>query len=149
MNKSVKKTKFIDTTNIEYNKQPFYEINPNYSSQINLLKQNYNNKDKMNLTLNNNLNPNDYNLNYYNSNNVVPLDNYFQPLLNLEPGRGFGNLNINNEIRNGKSSRSDIEDFKINRESDVTNRFNIIDTKYLNSYNTTIPFPVSGRKINT
>jgi hypothetical protein len=131
MKNSVKKTKFIDTTNIEYNKQPFYHIDPNYNNQINLLKDNYNYKEK---NINDNLN-NDIFFNY-------------KPLLNLEPGRGFGNLNVNNEIRNGKSSRSDIEDFKLNRESDLTNRFNLIDTRYLNSYNTTLPFPISGRTLN-
>jgi len=128
MKNSVKKTKFIDTTNIEYNKQPFYHIDPNYNSQINLLKDNYNYKEK-------NINENEIFFDY-------------KPLLNLEPGRGFGNLNVNNEIRNGKSSRSDIEDFKLNRESDLTNRFNIIDTRYLNSYNTILPFPISGRTLN-
>ena len=63
MKKRVKKNKFIDTNCVDYNKQPFYEVNRNENSQINLIKNNYNNKEKLQVTLTNNFDPYNYNLN--------------------------------------------------------------------------------------
>ena len=67
MNNYAKKIKFVDIYNHDYNKQPFFGINKNENSQFNLVKNNYNDKEKILVTLKDNLDPRNYNLNYYDS----------------------------------------------------------------------------------
>jgi len=145
MKKSVKKNKFVDTNYYNFNKQPFYEIDKNENLQINLIKDNYNDKEKIQITLKDNFDPHNYNLNYYDSikRTFTEENNYLQ-LLNQEPGRGFGNLNINNEIRTGDEGRIDTHEFKNYRESEVNNRFDFIDNRFINPQNLVLPFPRSG-----
>ncbi len=143
--KTVKKTKFIDTSCVNYNKQPFYEANRNDNSQFNLVKNNYNNKEKLQVTLTNNFDPYNYNLNYFDSiKRTYTTENNYPRLYNQEAGRGFGNLNINNEIRKGDSGRIDSEDYKLYRESEVNNRFEFIDNRFNNPRNLVLPFPRLG-----
>ena len=145
MKKRVKKNKFIDTNCVDYNKQPFYEVNRNENSQINLIKNNYNNKEKLQVTLTNNFDPYNYNLNYFDSiKRTYTTENNYTPLFNQEAGRGFGNLNINNEMRKGDSGRIDNDDFKVYRESEVNNRFQFVDDRFNNPRNLVLPFPRLG-----
>ena len=145
MKKSVKKNKFVDTNYYDFNKQPFYEVNKNGNSQINLIKDNYNCKEKIQITLKDNLDPYNYNLNYYDSiKRIFTEENNYLQLLNQEPGRGFGNLNINNEIRIGDEGRIDTQDFKNYRESEINDRFDFIDNRFINPQNLVLPFPRSG-----
>ena len=65
------------------------------------------------------------------------------------PGKGFGNLDINNQIRNSNNTRSKNDEFKQNREGLINNRFEIVDRKY-NPENVLFPFRngENTRKVN-
>jgi hypothetical protein len=141
-----KKNKFIENKNNEINKQPYY----NYDNLINLndiTKENYNSKTKTNIELNKTLDPFNYNLNYVNKirKDVKGEEEfvYFAPY-NQEAGRGFGNLNIGNNIRMSESSRLFTDEFKIYKESEINDRFDYLDNRYSNPDNLVFPFPRSG-----
>jgi hypothetical protein len=142
-----KKNKFIENNDNKLNKQPYYEQKNNDNCIQNIIKDNYTSKNKCRLELTNNLNPFNYDLNYENKiKKDVKGDNmfiYYSPY-NQGPGRGFGNLNINNQIRKSESSRNDNEDFKLFRESEIINRFDFLDNRYSNPSNVVFPFPRSG-----
>jgi hypothetical protein len=75
-------------------------------------------KDKMELALNSTISPNNYEVNY--SDNLKKdsdLDTYF-PTKFIGAGRGFGNLNIANDIRSGNASRKDFKEFKEIKEGE-------------------------------
>ena len=135
-----KKTKFIENSffldkcdnNI---KQPFY-VND-------LIKNNYNVKNKTSLELKNTLDPYDYDLPYCNKIKGEEEFVYYSPY-DQGPGRGFGNLNVNNKIRKSESSRDSTVDFKLYRESEIIDRFEFIDDRYTNPNNLVLPFPRSG-----
>ena len=59
-------------------------------------------------------------------------------------GRGFGNLNISNDIRNGEDSRSQNNKFKKIKEAEVIDRFEFLDKDIQNPYNLILPFPRGG-----
>jgi hypothetical protein len=72
---------------------------------------------------------------------------------NISAGRGFGNLNISNEIRKGNASRSDKESFKeyIENKQFFDFRFNYLDKNFQNPDNLVLPFPRGGdstRRLN-
>jgi len=142
-----KKNKFIENNNNKLNKQPYYEQINNNNCIHNIIKDNYNSKTKSALELTDNLNPYNYNLSYENK---IKKDLkgeesfiYYSPY-NQGPGRGFGNLHINNMIRKSESSRYDNEDFKLFRESEIYNRFDFLDNRFSNPNNLVFPFPRSG-----
>lgn len=135
-----KKNKFINNVNNEYNKQPHYYVPINDNRH----NPNYNNKSKISVELNQNFDPYNYELNYTNTTNTNNTAfTYFSPY-NQGPGRGFGNLNINNDIRNSAQSRQHTNEFRVNRESESINRFEYIDNRYSNPNNFVLPFPRSG-----
>jgi hypothetical protein len=148
-----KKNKFVENLNIEYNKQPFYEMK-NYVNMNEFKKNNFNNKNKSEIELSKTLDPFDYNVPYFNR---IKKDSkgdveyvYYTPY-NQGPGRGFGNLNVNNFIYKKEQSRNNTDDFKLHREAVVIDRFQFLDNRYSNPNNVVFPFPRSGemtRKIN-
>jgi hypothetical protein len=143
-----KKTKFIENNNNELNKQPYYDKINNNNCIQNIVKDNYCSKNKSRLELTNNLDPYNYDLCYENKikKDVKGEETfiYYSPY-NQGPGRGFGNLNINNMIRKSESSRNDNEDFKLFRESEIIDRFDYLDNRYSNPDNLVFPFPRSGQ----
>jgi hypothetical protein len=142
-----KKNKFVENNNNELNKQPHYDQINNNNCIQNMVKDNYNSRNKSSLELTKNLDPFNYNLNYTNKikkdmkgeESII----YYSPY-DQGPGRGFGNLNINNMIRKSESSRNDNEDFKLTRESEMLNRFDYLDNRFSNPNNLVFPFPRSG-----
>lgn len=152
-----KKNKFIENTfsenfslnggvDMHINKQPFYD-NLRDVNMNDIVKNNYNTRNKSQLELKDTLDPYDYELPY---NNAIKKDIkgqeefvYYSPY-DQGPGRGFGNLNVNNTIRNSESSRLSSEDFKLYRESEIIDRFDFIDNRYTNPKNVVFPFPRSG-----
>jgi len=61
-------------------------------------------------------------------------------------GRGFGNLNISNEIRNGDASRTDTRDYREKRESQqmFDYQFSFLDRNFQNPDNIVMPIPRGG-----
>lgn len=143
-----KKNKFIENKNNELNKQPYYNQPNNNGCIQNIIKDNYNSKNKSKLELIENLDPFNYNICYENKikKDVKGEESfiYYSPY-NQGPGRGFGNLNINNMIRKSESSRNDNEDFKLFRESEIMDRFDYLDNRFSNPNNLVFPFPRSGQ----
>jgi hypothetical protein len=138
-----KKNKFVNNFNNEYNKQPYYyvPVNDNRQDQI---KTNYNTKSKISMELNQHFDPYNYDLNYSNKINTNNQQFTYYAPYNQGPGRGFGNLSINNDIRNGSQSRQHADQFKVIRGSDTVDRFDYIDNRYSNPNNLVLPFPRSG-----
>lgn len=67
------------------------------------------------------------------------------------PGKGCGNLDINNNIRLGKSSRENNDIFNKNRESSINNRVDLITKNYQDPNHIILPFARGGeitRKTN-
>ena len=62
----------------------------------------------------------------------------------IGPGKGFGNLNISNDIRHGSSTRLDNFENNINKEKVVNERFDYIDKNYQNPNNLILPFARGG-----
>ena len=64
----------------------------------------------------------------------------------MEAGRGFGNLNISNDIRYGGSSRMDTKEFKENQESRqmLDFHFQYLDKDYQNPNHIVMPIPRGG-----
>jgi len=62
------------------------------------------------------------------------------------PGRGFGNLNISNEIRNGDSSRYDTKEFREKRESEqmFEHQFSFLDRNFQDPSHIVMPIPRGG-----
>ena len=149
-----KKNKFLSNTCLDnYNKQPYYSINSNTNVQFDEIKSNYNNKEKTQMILSSNLNPYDYELDFKNNIKDKEKNNYmyFTPY-DQGPGRGFGNLSVNNSIRLGENGRNDTHTFKSYRESEIIDRFQFIDNRFNNPDNLVFPFSRSGdntRKMNS
>ena len=78
------------------------------------IKNNYNTKSKSQFELNKELDPFNYDVNYKNTirKDIKGSEEfiYYSPY-DQGPGRGFGNLNVNNIIRNSDSSRKDTTNF--------------------------------------
>lgn len=64
---------------------------------------------------------------------------------NFTPGKGFGNLNQNNEIRFGVDSRNDNNKFKVKKESMINDRFDyLFDSKKQSAEHLILPFNRGG-----
>ena len=145
---NLKKNKFIDTKLVDYNKQPNINIGQkNVESENFLIKNDLQSKIKSQLILKDTIDPYNYEVNY---NNTLRKDTkgekeyIYYAAYDQGPGHGFGNLNINNNIRLGEPSRMETSDFKMFRESEILDRFDFIDNRYAQSSNLVFPFPRSG-----
>jgi len=142
------KTKFIDKKNI-INFTPGYWIyndEKNIDSENKLLKSNGISKDKTNIILKSKFKPDDYNILYSNKNISNNNNNEYYSNINNQPGRGFGNLNISNDIRNSNSSRYDNKDYKQNIEAQqfFDYQFDYLNKNFQNPDNIILPFPRGG-----
>ena len=152
MNNNInKKTKFVENNN-NLNKQTFYLPNDTNSSVYEIVKNNFNSKNKVRTELKNEINPFNYELNYFNriKKDIKGEEEfvYYSPY-DQGPGRGFGNLNINNNIRKSEQSRNNNDNFKLSRESEIIDRFQFLDDRYSNSNNVVFPFPRNGENTRT
>ncbi len=117
-----KKIKFNYVCNPSENTPGHYLLREKKSQVIDdeslLLTPQISSKDKMQVELNNTIAPNNYNVNYSdNLKNDSDLDIYF-PTKFIGAGRGFGNLDVASDIRNGNASRKDFKEFKVTKESE-------------------------------
>ena len=60
------------------------------------------------------------------------------------PGKGFGNLSVSNNIRQGSSTRLDNTEIKIKKETQINERFDLIDKNFQNPHNLILPFARGG-----
>ncbi len=84
-----------------------------------LITPTINSKDKVQLKLKNEFNPSDYSLNYTDNLQNFPTQKtgFYYNNKDTGAGRGFGNLDVSNDIRSGDASRTDTKEFKEYRES--------------------------------
>ena len=116
------KDKFFVNENPNQNNPGYYTFNSVKSDVIDteslLLKSTINSKDKVQLKLKNEFNPSDYSLFYTNNtNNKEKQDEFYYNNKDISAGRGFGNLNISNEIRYGSASRNNTKELKEQQET--------------------------------
>ena len=62
----------------------------------------------------------------------------------IGPGKGFGNLSVSNDIRQGSSTRLDNTQIKINKEKEINDRYHLIDKNFQNPHNLILPFARGG-----
>ena len=144
------KTKYI--TKDSKDRSDYWKINYKKSNLIDnessLLTPAINSKDKMQIKLKDNINPMDYNLSHYNelNNDDNLTDNFYYTNIDKGAGRGFGNLTISTNIRNGNDSRNDNKYFKEKKEEQLffDYQFNYLDKNFQNPDNVVLPFPRGG-----
>ena len=110
-----------------------------------LLLPRINSKKKTKVELKDKMHPKDFNINLKSENikktkhsTGVFYGNHYGP------GKGFGNPDLNNQIRNGQSTRLSNEKFFKNQESQINERHDIITKNYQNPKNIILPFPRGG-----
>ena len=62
----------------------------------------------------------------------------------IGPGKGFGNLNISNDIRYGSSTRLENNEAKLKLEENINSRYDLIDKDFQNPNNLILPFSRGG-----
>jgi hypothetical protein len=79
------------------------------------------------------------------NNNKNDVDFYYNNI-NLGAGRGFGNLNISNSIRNINSSRNDYREFKLEKEKEIMfgHVFQYLDKNVQDPNKLIMPIPRGG-----
>jgi hypothetical protein len=90
-----------------------------------------------------------FDLNINTSNNItndITNDKFYYTNKNIGAGRGFGNLEISNEIRNGDASRIDTKEYKEKRESEqiFEYQFQYLDKNYQDPSHIVMPIPRGG-----
>lgn len=105
-------------------------------------------KDKTQVKLKNIFHPSDYNLNYEDNlrkDNIQKTGFYYNNR-DVGPGRGFGNLNISNDIRNGDASRLDTKEFKEVKEAEqfFDYQFQYLDRNFQDPNHIVMPIPRGG-----
>ena len=137
-----KKIKFFDGLSREINNNHTYMDVTNESY---LLMPEINSKKKTNIKLADKIHPKDFNISLKSEKEEKEKNNkLFTYGNNFGPGRGFGNPNISNDIRNGQSTRLDNNDFFKNQESILNERTDYITRNYQNPNNLILPFPRGG-----
>jgi len=128
-----------------------YLISTQKSNVINeetiLLTPNINKRDKTQIKLSTNFSPDNYNLLYCDSlHNLNDTFNFYYNNKNIGAGRGFGNLNISNNIRNSQSTRKDSKEYKLIQEGIqmFDYQFNYIDNDIQNPKHVVMHFPRGG-----
>jgi len=112
-----------------------------------LLTPSINKREKTQLKLSNNFSPDKYDLLYKDSLNTEnDKFEFYYNNKNIGAGRGFGNLNISNEIRNSLSTRKDSKENKFLQEGIqmFDYQFEYINNDYQNSDHIVMPIPRGG-----
>lgn len=122
-----------------------YEEKSNIIEQeSNLITPNIGTRQKTQIELPKNIHPNNYS---------IPIENKLQNELNEKvyfsgydtgPGKGFGNLSVSNDIRIGNFTRLETKDNKLNKESELINRWEYIDDRFKNPNNLVMEIPRGG-----
>jgi hypothetical protein len=117
------KTKFITRDDPTLNVPGYYKLSSTKAqlidSESNLITKPTNSKNKTQMGLKDHLDPFDYSLNVSNSNELSSdfETKFYYTGRDIGPGRGFGNLNISTDIRNGNPSRSLTKSYREQQEA--------------------------------
>jgi hypothetical protein len=144
------KKKFISKDNVADYSHSYWKLPQTKMDLIDkesqLLKPIIKSKDKVQIKLNDNFNPNNFDLQYSNAFNNNSNNNFYYTNKSTSAGKGFGNLDISNGIRVGGSSRVDSQQFKEDRERRVSfeHQFQYLTRDYQNPDNIVMEFPRGG-----
>lgn len=148
-----KKDKFIYKTNPEIWDHTYFKLENTKQDMIdnesNLLTPGISKKEKVQMKLNDSFNPNDYNIQYKNSLQTEyckEKDDFYYNNKDIGAGRGFGNLEISNDIRYGNASRWDTKEFKENKESEqfFDYQFQYLDRNFQDPSHIVMSIPRGG-----
>ena len=109
-----------------------------------LLLPRLNSNKKTKVELKDKMHPNDYNIELKSKNIKKTKQTNVYYGNHYGPGKGFGNADLNNKIRNGHSTRLSNDSFFKNQESHINERQHIITKDYQNPQNIILPFPRGG-----
>lgn len=112
-----------------------------------LLTPNINKRDKTQLKLSSDFSPDNYNLLYGDSlHNLNDKFDFYYNNKDIGAGRGFGNLNISNNIRNSQSTRKDSKEYKCIQEGIqmFDYQFSYINNDIQNPKSIVMHFPRGG-----
>lgn len=90
------------------------------------------------------LHPNNYAIPVANVIATKKDEKFYFPGYETGPGRGFGNLNVSNDIRIGDYTRTETRNYKAQKESEVIDRWQYIDNRFQNPNNLVLPIPRGG-----
>jgi hypothetical protein len=117
-------------------------------NETDLITPTINSKDKTQVKLKKSFHPSDYNLNYEDNlrKDHTQKTGFYYNNRDVGPGRGFGNLNISNDIRNGDASRLDTKEFKEYKEAQqfFDYQFQYLDKNYQDPNHIVMPIPRGG-----
>ena len=142
-----KKQKYINNKTIENGSVPgFWQ----YSSNNNLIENENNLRSQQSYIHKNSFEtPNEFELKNY----TIPLQSKLSkknlqfnrlPGTHYGPGKGIGNLDVLNDLRRGSATRLDSNQWKINKEQIINNRFEYLDRNVQNPNHIVMPFPRGG-----
>jgi hypothetical protein len=105
-------------------------------------------RDRTQVKLKNSFHPSDYNLNYEDNlrKDHTQKTGFYYNNRDVGPGRGFGNLNISNDIRNGDASRYYTKEFKQEKEAQqfFDFQFQYLDRNFQDPNHVVMPIPRGG-----
>lgn len=145
------KSKFITKTDPSVDVPGHYNLNQKKSqiidNETNLLTPNINEKHKTQFVLKKNLNPFNFEVDYKDNLNNQPKEpeTYFSGYYN-GPGRGFGNLDIANDVRQSNSSRDTTKENREKLESHqmYDMRFQFLNKNVQDPNHIVMPIPRGG-----
>ena len=114
-----------------------------------LITPGINKREKIQMKLNDEFQPNDYNIRYKNSlptEQCNPSHDFYYTNKDVGAGRGFGNLEVSNDIRYGDASRHDTKEFKEVREGKqfFDYQFQYLDRNFQDPNHIVMPIPRGG-----
>ena len=144
-----KKVRFVDTEN-----KNFYCDTPGYwqferkwnviDNESNLLTPGVGTKTKAKIEMTQYLHPNNYEIPVANVVQRKEDNTTYFPGYDTGPGRGFGNLNVSNNIRTGDFTRTETKVFKAEKESEMLERWEFIDDRFAKPQNLVMEMPRGG-----
>jgi len=144
-----KKVRFVDTEN-----KNFYCDTPGYwqferkwnviDNESNLLTPGVGTKTKAKIEMTQYLHPNNYEIPVANVVQRKEDNTTYFPGYDTGPGRGFGNLNISNNIRTGDFTRTETKVYKAEKESEMLERWEFIDDRFTKPQNLVMEMPRGG-----
>jgi hypothetical protein len=144
---SSKKIKFFDSNKRDQetlNNAKCTNSNNRVDDESFLLLPRMNSKHKTKVELKDKMHPTDYDIELK-SNNIqktTQSTTYYGD--HYGPGKGFGNIDKINDIRNGNFTRLENDNFFKDRESSINDRRHILFKDYQNPQNIILPFPRGG-----
>lgn len=113
-------------------------------TESNLITPGVEKKNKLDVALVENLNPNNYAIPVANITQREQDEKFYYPAYFTGPGSGFGNLNISSSIRIGDFTRTETKVFKAQKESEVIERWDFIDDRWAKAENLVMEMPRGG-----